>query len=202
MRAADIRVAAGDHSVRFYADDEDRCASVAGYLRSGLCQGETVIVAAAPATRAAVETGLDALGVPVDAAQERGRLMLLDTAVPARKAALLPDFESEIGTVIRRAVAAGRPVRAYGETAALLPREWNDGQVIELERLWNGLARQVPFALLCGYPWSLVVSRARPLGVHGVAGPPRPRDAARRGRRQPGAAPAAGRPLATAGRRP
>jgi hypothetical protein len=161
MQVAGIRVAAGEHCVQFYADDEDRSASVAGYLRGGLCRGETAIVVAAPATRAGALAGLGKLGVPTDAAQAAGRLLLLDTAglvtrLAARKAPLLPDFDCEIGAVIRRAVAAGRPVRAYGETAALLPRACGAGQALELERLWSGLARQVPFALLCGYPWSLV----------------------------------------------
>ena len=61
-------------------------------------------------------------------------------------------FFAVVGTVVRQAVATGRPVRAYGEMVALL---WNDGYVaaaIELETLWNELGRQVPFSLYCTYP--------------------------------------------------
>jgi anti-sigma regulatory factor (Ser/Thr protein kinase) len=39
---------------------------------------------------------------------------------------------------------------------------WSEGNVnaaIELERLWNGLARQAPFSLLCGYPTSALRTR-------------------------------------------
>jgi hypothetical protein len=44
-----------------------------------------------------------------------------------------------------------RPIRAYGEMVDLL---WKDGRevaAIRLETLWNQLARNYDFALLCGY---------------------------------------------------
>jgi hypothetical protein len=160
MQVSGTRVAAGNHCVQFYADDEDRCASVVPYLRGGLRRGETVVVVAAPVACAGLEAGLGRLGVPTHAARCAGRLMLPDTtALAARLAsatALLPEFSCEIGTAIRHAAAAGRPVRVYGETAALLPQACEVSPAVELERAWSGLARQVPFALLCGYPWSLV----------------------------------------------
>ena len=61
-------------------------------------------------------------------------------------------FEAEVGQVIRAAGAGGRPVRLYGEMVALL---WEAGQLnaaLELEGLWNDLARDIPFGLYCGYP--------------------------------------------------
>jgi hypothetical protein len=61
-------------------------------------------------------------------------------------------FGAVVGDVVRGAVASGRPVRAFGEMVALL---WEAGEVveaIELERLWNDLARELPFALFCAYP--------------------------------------------------
>ncbi len=160
MQVVGTRVAAGDHCVQFYADDEDRYASVVPYLRGGLRRGETVVVVAAPDTGAALEAGLGRLGVPTHAARCAGRLLLPDTTSLAERlasaTALLPDVSGEIGAAIRRAAAAGRPVRVYGEIAALLPEASEASPAIELERRWDGLARQVPFALLCGYPWSLV----------------------------------------------
>jgi hypothetical protein len=48
-------------------------------------------------------------------------------------------------------MAGGRPVRAFGEMVAHL---WNDGLItaaVELEQLWNGLGREVPFSLFCAY---------------------------------------------------
>ena len=56
-----------------------------------------------------------------------------------------------IGTLIRRAGAGGRPVRAFGEMVALL---WDDGLVnaaVQLEAMWDELGRRHPFSLFCGY---------------------------------------------------
>jgi hypothetical protein len=61
-------------------------------------------------------------------------------------------FRAAAGDLIGRAAAAGQPVRIYAEMVALL---WDAGQVmlaLELEALWNDLAAELPFALLCGYP--------------------------------------------------
>src|SRR5581483_7686374 len=61
-------------------------------------------------------------------------------------------FDEVVGGVVRRAARRGGGVRAYGEMVALL---WGAGDVlgaIELERLWNDLAREQEFALLCAYP--------------------------------------------------
>jgi hypothetical protein len=60
-------------------------------------------------------------------------------------------FDRVIGSLIRRAAATGRPVRAYGELVALL---WDDGLVneaVQLEALWNELGDEYPFSLFCGY---------------------------------------------------
>jgi anti-sigma regulatory factor (Ser/Thr protein kinase) len=60
-------------------------------------------------------------------------------------------FQRVIGSLVRDALQAGRPLVAYGEMVALL---WDAGDVpgaIELERLWNELRDEVPFSLLCGY---------------------------------------------------
>jgi anti-sigma regulatory factor (Ser/Thr protein kinase) len=49
-------------------------------------------------------------------------------------------------------------VRAFGEMVAVL---WEAGDVlaaIELEKLWNELADELPFSLLCGYPSASVAT--------------------------------------------
>ena len=70
------------------------------------------------------------------------------------------EFERVVGGLIREAAAAGRPVRVYGEMVALL---WDAGHVnaaIALEDLWNRLARELPFSLLCAYPAASVAGEA------------------------------------------
>jgi hypothetical protein len=54
--------------------------------------------------------------------------------------------------MLRQAAKAGRPVRVFGEMVALL---WDAGLIdaaIEVEAMWNEMAAQYPFSLLCAYP--------------------------------------------------
>jgi hypothetical protein len=69
----------------------------------------------------------------------------------------MPDahrFEETIGTLVADVLnnRSGRTmIRAYGEMVDVL---WKDGKAeaaIRLEMLWNKLANQHGFALLCGY---------------------------------------------------
>lgn len=80
------------------------------------------------------------------------------------------NFDAVIGRAIREAAASGRPVRAYGEMVALL---WDAGDVlgaIELEAMWNNLARDVPFSLMCAYPAASVTGCDHALALHEVCG--------------------------------
>ena len=54
--------------------------------------------------------------------------------------------------IVARAAETGTPVHVFGEMVALL---WDFGQInaaIEVEAMWNELAAQYSFALLCAYP--------------------------------------------------
>jgi anti-sigma regulatory factor (Ser/Thr protein kinase) len=59
-----------------------------------------------------------------------------------------------IGRRVRAAAEAGRPLTIYGEMVALLWDADNVGAAMALEELWNSLARDVVFSLLCAYPRS------------------------------------------------
>ena len=95
-------------------------------------------------------------------------------------------FRRVIGSLLERAAAAGRPVRAYGEMVALL---WEAGDVlaaIELEELWNDIARDHDFGLLCGYRSASVAgdhhdaARQRVCCLHSAVLEPRPSEGAER----------------------
>jgi hypothetical protein len=65
----------------------------------------------------------------------------------------LPDrarFSARIGSVVLERCSHGR-VRAYGELVDVLAEEGNFAAAIALERLWNDLLAERPFALMCGY---------------------------------------------------
>jgi hypothetical protein len=130
------------------------------YLAAALGEGAAIVVARASHAPAFKE-GLRRAGIDVEAAESAGRLSVLDAAETLAKFVVdgWPDaaaFEAVVGSVIRRAVSSGRPVRVYGEMVDLL---WDEGHVmgaIELEKLWNGLAEDIPFSLFCAYSGTMV----------------------------------------------
>ena len=145
------------HVVQFYARERELAAGAGQYLAEGIADGSALVVVATLAHRLAFEHYLARVGAAVTAAQAEGRYQAVDAAALLRRFSSAgqvdaASFEAEVGHVIRAAGAAGRPVRVYGEMVALL---WDAGQLnaaLELEALWNDLAREIPFSLYCGYP--------------------------------------------------
>jgi PAS domain S-box-containing protein len=67
----------------------------------------------------------------------------------------MPDrgrFVSSVGGLVERAVAGGRPLRAFGEMVALLALDGNTAAAVRLEELWNELGGRYSFGLFCAYP--------------------------------------------------
>ncbi len=145
------------HVVQFYAGDWELAAGAGQYLADALAEGCAVVVVASPAHRQMFESYLAGLDTDIAAAQADGRYQAIDAAVLLHRFVVAgkvdpASFEAEVGLVIKAAGVAGRPVRVYGEMVALL---WEAGQLnaaLELESLWNDLARDVLFGLYCGYP--------------------------------------------------
>jgi anti-sigma regulatory factor (Ser/Thr protein kinase) len=164
----------GEHVVQFYEGESDLAETVGGYLAAGAQDGEVVIVIATPFHRAAFEAELTARGVDVAAARGEGRYLEFDAA---ETLALFGDGSvgnagssgdvgrvdretcfAVVGEVVRRALATGLRVRAYGEMVALLWEAGNVTAAIELETLWNELGRELSFSLYCAYPKASVSS--------------------------------------------
>jgi DcmR-like sensory protein len=152
---------AGEHAVHFYADDDELVAVVARYLGPAIAGGDGAIVIANPDHCAAFRGSLGQAGIDVGAAEAAGRLLVLDAADVLGQFVVAgqPDpaaFDEVVGSVVRQAAATGRPVYAYGEMVSLMCRDGDAAGAIELERLWNGLAGQLRFSLLCAYPDQLM----------------------------------------------
>ncbi len=155
----------GGHLVQFYNRDEELAERVAGYVAGALDGGGAAVVIATPAHRQALTARLARARAGLAEAARRGRYRALDARDTLH--ALMPDgeldpdrFEQVIGTVIKAAGQGGHPVRAYGEMVSLL---WDDGLVnaaVQLEEMWNQLARRHPFSLLCSYPAASVLGDA------------------------------------------
>lgn len=148
----------GDHWVQFYESEAFLTDRVASFVAEGLGLGESAIIIATEAHRAAFTQRLRGLVADLDLVIERGRLVLLDAATTLDRFMIdgSPDehrFKQSVGDVLSSLsrMSGGQRVRAYGEMVDVL---WQAGQhpaAIRLENLWNDLRTSVEFTLLCAY---------------------------------------------------
>lgn len=149
------------HTVQFYGDDGVLLHELEKYIGSALASGSSAIVIASIGHIENLSLKLSKQGIDLDTATAENRYIALDAAevlskfmVNGRPNALR--FSEVLGEVIARASEACRDqnhrVVAFGEMVALLWAEGNSEAAIELEKLWNNLARTYSFALHCAYP--------------------------------------------------
>lgn len=158
-RPANGHPAVDQHAVQFYEREEFLLEGVTRFVAAGISDGDCAVVIATKEHRADIDARLVRRGIDLNAARRRGSYLVLDAADTLAKFMVdgRPDaakFQEVVGTLLDRAIQGPpiRRVRAFGEMVALL---WADGYpdaAIELERLWNDLARRQTFSLLCGYP--------------------------------------------------
>jgi signal transduction histidine kinase len=169
--AARPRIPPGDTPglhVQFYEDDASLVAAVSDFLAAGLTIGQPVIVIATPPHRAAFADRLAGEGFDVRRMIRGGRLTMLDAraTLAAFMTATGPDasrFKTTIGNAIGFWVqGGGKPqvVRMYGEMVDLLWRDGNTDGALRLEELWNELATDCEFSLLCAYAMGNVYKAA------------------------------------------
>jgi hypothetical protein len=147
------------HAVQFYGDDQILCSTVAGFLAQGFVDRHPAILIATPAHTLSVLDELSARLIDVDKAQKIGDLIVLDAqkTLDVFMGSDMPDahrFEDSVGKLVAE-VLDSRPervlIRAYGEMVDVLWKEGKPEAAIRLEMLWNKLANQHGFALMCGY---------------------------------------------------
>jgi anti-sigma regulatory factor (Ser/Thr protein kinase) len=169
----EITVEVGEHVVQFYEDSSQLAQTVGGYLIRALEDDAVAIVIATEAHRRLFSSELQAAGLDPAESSSEGSLILLDAAETLARFTHAGEvdragFRRIVGSVVSRAGETGRPVRAYGEMVALL---WEAGDVlaaIELEKAWNDLARELPFALVCAYPSEAVQGQEHADALHEV----------------------------------
>jgi hypothetical protein len=174
-KAANGHPAVDQHAVQFYDQDEFLLEGVTRFVSAGISDGDCSIVIATKAHRADLEARLVRRGLDLNAARRRGSYVPLDAADTLAKFmdGDRPDaakFQQVVGTLVERAIQGPplRRVRAFGEMVALL---WADGKPraeIDLEQLWNELARRQAFSLLCGYPMKSFASAEHDRGFTAV----------------------------------
>lgn len=149
---------AGHHAVQFYADADRLASSVADFLGDGLAAGQPTLLLATADHGQRILRELATRRFDVDTLTAEGDLLLLDADVVLGDI-IVEDrvdasrFRQLVGSTIRRLSTRDEEsvVRAYGELVDVLWAQGRHHLSIELESLWNDLARQHAFSLLCAY---------------------------------------------------
>jgi hypothetical protein len=166
----------GHHAVQFYNDDARLCLSVADFLADGLAAGQPTLIVATRDHADRICRELTARHFDCAKLVQAGTLSILDAQETLDKFMVegrpnAAAFKEVVGPAIDRVCwfSGETVVRAYGEMVDVLWRRGECDAAIELELLWNDLARQYSFSLLCGYalgPTMKKAGRAEVCAVH------------------------------------
>ena len=147
-----------DHIVQLYQDQDFLKRAVCRFAGAALANGEGVILVPTLMHWNGIRPRLEAEGVNVQAARERGQLAVVDAdeLLPRFMRDKMPDsaiFLGLAGEVIGQAHAAGRyqKVRWWGEMVNVL---WERGDVaasMNLEDLFDQLAKNHDIAIFCSF---------------------------------------------------
>jgi len=145
-----------DHVVVFYASDRELTEVAGEFVLRALAAGGVAIVIATARHRLTLDVWLGAAGVDVAAVTAGGDFIELDAAGTLGQFMLngRPDpaaFWQVISPLLQDGGQGGRPVHVFGEMVGLLWESNKAGTAIEVEALWNEMASQHQFRLLCGY---------------------------------------------------
>ncbi len=146
-----------DHIVQLYQDQDFLNRAVCRFAGAALANGEGIILVPTLTHWNAIRPRLEAEGVDVEAARQRGQLTVVDAdeLLPRFMRDAMPDssvFLGLAGDVIGQARAGGRyqKVRWWGEMVNVL---WERGAAasMNLEDLFDQLAKKHDIAIFCSF---------------------------------------------------
>lgn len=149
------------HEAGFYSDDASLLDGFTQFIGAALKAGNAAVVVATQSHRDRLLPSLQAHGLDVFAAVEQGRYIPLDAAETLSTFMVndLPDpskFLKVAGDLIVEAAKTVKVenarVAACGECAPLLWAQGKAEAAIQLEHLWDEIAKSHPVDVLCGYP--------------------------------------------------
>jgi MEDS: MEthanogen/methylotroph, DcmR Sensory domain len=149
------------HDVGFCSDDASLLDGFTHFIGTALKAGNAVIVVATESLRDSLLPRLQANGLDVGHVIEQGRYISLDPVEMLSTFMVngMPDpvrFSKITGDLILSAAKAAngerRRVAACGECAPLLYAEGKAEAAIQLEHLWNEIAKSYDVDVFCGYP--------------------------------------------------
>jgi DNA-binding NarL/FixJ family response regulator len=148
------------HKVEFYSDDAAFVVGFAPFIEAALQAGKAVIVVATESHRKSLLQRLQEHGVDIAAAIEQGRYFSLDVAETLATFMVngQPDpgrFLKVAGDLVTEAAKAAKGesprVAACGECAPFLWAQGKADAAIQVEHLWDEIARTHEVDILCGY---------------------------------------------------
>ena len=149
-----------NHEVQFYFDDESFLVGFTRFIEAALKAGSAVIVVATESHRNSLFQRLQAQGLNIGTAIEQGSYIPLDVADTLSTFMVndLPDpvrFLKVAGDLVVAAAKAAkgkRPrVAACGECAPILWVQGKADAAIQVEHLWDEIAKTYDVDILCGY---------------------------------------------------
>ena len=147
-----------DHIVQLYQDEDFLNRAVCRFAGAALANGEGIILVPTLAHWNSIGTRLEAEGVDVAAARQRGQLTVVDAdeLLPRFMRNSMPDspvFLGLAGDVIGQARAGGRyeKVRWWGEMVNVLWERGNVAASMSLEDQFDQLAKKHDIAIFCSF---------------------------------------------------
>ena len=148
------------HEVKFYSDDAALVVGFTRFVEAALEAGNAAIVVATEPHRKSLLQRLQELGVDIVTAIEQGRYVSLDVAETLSTFMVndLPDpprFLKVAGNLVAAAAKASKAehprVAACGECAPTLWEQGNAKAAVEVEHLWDEIAKNYNVDIMCGY---------------------------------------------------
>jgi DNA-binding NarL/FixJ family response regulator len=148
------------HAVQFYSDDASFLVGFTRFIEAALNAGKAVIVVVTESHRTDLFQRLQAQGLNINTAIERGSLIPLDVTETLSTFMVndLPDpvrFLKVAGDLVEAAAKAATGehprVAACGECAPTLWAQGKADAAIQVEHLWDEIAKTCELDILCGY---------------------------------------------------
>jgi DNA-binding NarL/FixJ family response regulator len=148
------------HAVEFYSDESSFLVGFARFIEAALNAGNAVIVVVTKSHRNELFQRLQARGLNIDVAIQQGRYIPLDVGETLSTFMVndLPDpvrFLKVAGDLVAAAAKAATGehprVAACGECAPTLWAQGKADAAVQVEHLWDEIARTCNMDILCGY---------------------------------------------------
>jgi len=145
-----------DHIVQLYQDQDFLNRAVCRVAGAALANGEGIILVPTPTHWNAIRPRLEAEGVDVEAARQRGQLTVVDAddLLPRFMRDAMPDAPVFLGLaadVIGQARSGYQKVRWWGEMVNVLWERGDAAASMSLEDLFDQLAHKHDIAIFCSF---------------------------------------------------